>query len=522
MDSAKTSTQTPGAMIVAAVCFAALADAVASITVSVGHADITGDTHVAPDEFVWLDICYTGLKIFGFIVTPWLASQVALRRLLLAAALAMAAAAGLIATTISFEVLAALRAVEGFAGGVALVAGQTVLFLAYPRGTQPIVQAIFATAAVVAPATVAPALQGWVVDTQTWTWAFAAIVPIALLAVSFILLADERGAPGFPRRRLSGRALGLALVSTFSLSFVLSQGTRWNWFDTPMIVWLCVLGTGSLALFLANQRRRGEDALFDPYIFRSQDFTFAFAVSFVAGAALFGSAFLIPSFAGSVLNLTPTASGTLLAPSGASFVAGLLVAAVLIQRRSFPPIACAPLGVAAMMVSMWMLSGSTLESGPRDMALALLLRGLGLGLLFLAITLIAFSKITPSGLPSAVALFNVGRQLGGMLGVAGLQTLIQHNVAVSSAALRAHLASDAPSVAQRIAATASMLSERGVDSAASQDAALLLLNQEIRSQAMLIAYGVAFQTIALFFVAAAPLIVGLKIVQSRLIRNSNV
>ena len=62
-------------------------------------------------------------------------------------------------------------------------------------------------------------------------------------------------------------------------------------------------------------------------------FTFAFAVSFVAGAALSGSAFLIPAVAVSVLAFAPTDAGLLLLPSGAVFAGALFLAAFLIQRR---------------------------------------------------------------------------------------------------------------------------------------------------------------------------------------------
>ncbi len=67
-----------------------------------------------------------------------------------------------------------------------------------------------------------------------------------------------------------------------------------------------------------------------------------------------------------------------------------------------------------------MLSGSTSESGTDDMMAAILLRGLGLGFLFLSITLIAFSDLNSRNLACEIGLFNTGRQLGGLMGVAGL------------------------------------------------------------------------------------------------------
>ncbi len=79
-----------------------------------------------------------------------------------------------------------------------------------------------------------------------------------------------------------------------------------------------------------------------------------------------------------------------------------------------------PFGILMIMVAMWMLSGSTSESDTDDMMAAILLRGLGLGFLFLSITLIAFSDLNSRNLACEIGLFNTGRQLGGLMGVAGL------------------------------------------------------------------------------------------------------
>src|SRR3546814_11287576 len=106
---------------------------------------------------------------------------------------------------------------------------------------------------------------------------------------------------------------------------------------------------------------------------------------------------VIPAFAVSVLGFSPTEAGELLLPSGACFLATLLFAAYMMQARGLPPVATVPFGVLSIMVAMWMLSGSNGESGAADMRPAILLRGFGLGFLFLSITLIAFSKLPQIG-----------------------------------------------------------------------------------------------------------------------------
>ena len=498
-------------LLVAGIVLATLTEAVASTVLSLARSDIIGDTHATPDEFAWLDIGYTASKLVGFIAAPWLMTRFNPRSLIIGSTLVMGTACGLAATTAQLDLLVALRFIQGFSGGTLLVAGQAIIFLAYPRSHQPILQALFAMGSVVAPATIAPVLQGWLLDSQSWTWIFLSIIPVALAAGGLLLLADSPMPVEIESRPFDW--IGFALISTtlFCFTYIFSQGSRWDWFEEPRITWLTLLGTATLLAFLGQQLIAKGEGLLDFTSFRSDDFSFAFVVSFVAGAALFGSAFLIPSFAVSVLAFTPTDAGQLLLPSGALFIGALFTAALLIQVCGVPPIATVPFGVLMIMVAMWMLSGSTSESGADDMMAAVLLRGLGLGFLFLSITLIAFSNLNSRNLMSGIGLFNVGRQLGGLVGIAGLQTLIDHSVAANVAVLGANVTAGVPAVGERLTMTTAVLAAKGMDAAAASQAATSLLGRVVTGQSTVIAFDTAFNGIALLFVIAAPVLVATRI-----------
>ncbi len=174
-----------------------------------------------------------------------------------------------------------------------------------------------------------------------------------------------------------------------------------------------------------------------------------------------------------------------------------------------------------IMVAMWMLSGSTIESGADDMMQAILLRGLGLGFLFLSITLIAFGKLNDQNLASGIGLFNTGRQLGGLMGVAWLQTLIENNVAANVAVLGANVTAGIPAVSERLATTTAMLAAKGMDSVAAGRAATSLLGRAVAGQSTVIAFDTAFNAVALLFVIAAPVLVTIKIGLSRYMRKAH-
>ena len=503
-----------GALLVAGIMLATLTDALASTVLSLGRGYIIGDTHATPDEFAWLDIGYTATKLIGFLAAATLMQRLDPRSLVIVSTLAMGAACGMTLVTSRLDLLIALRIMQGFSGAMLLVAGQTMIFHAYPRAQQPVLQALFAMGSVVAPATIAPALQGWLIDSHSWTWIFFSVVPVALAAAGLLLVADSPKAAQPARRPVDWTGLSLISIAAFCFTYVLNQGSRWDWFAEPGILWSTVIGAAALLAFLGQQALARGEGLLDFSVFKCEDFCFAFVVSFVAGAALFGSAFLIPFFAVSVLAFRPTDAGLILLPSGAFFVATLLVAAYLMQVRRVPPVATVPLGILMIMVAMWMLSGSTRESGAHDMMSAILLRGLGLGFLFLSINLIAFSDLNRHNRAAGIGLFNTGRLLGGLIGVAGLETLIEHNIAGNLTVLGANVTAGASAVSERLTTTATMLTARGIDGLAGR-AAIGLLDRIVIEQSTVIAFDTAFNAVALLFVFAAPVLVTLKVVLHR-------
>ena len=503
-----------GGWLVAGIVVACLTEAIAGTLLAIGRIDIMGHIHSTPDEFAWLDVCYIAMKLTGFAVAPWLLTRIEPGRALLGATASMGLAAMLAALSVQLGVLVALRLVHGLAGAILLVAGQAILFWRYPPERQPVLQAVFAMGAVVAPATLAPMLQGWLIDSHDWTWVFFLILPLALAASGFMLMADPVRPPSLDRRALDGPGLAALALALFGAAWLLSQGSRWNWLDEARVA--KVLGLAAIAfLFVVDRQRRARAPLLDLALFRNDDFAFAFFVSFVAGAALFGSAFLIPTFALSVLGMTPTDAGALLLPSGLVFAATLFVVALLVRFGGVPPIAPVPLGILSMMIAMWMLSGSTLESGAGDMMTALLLRGFGLGCLFLSITLIAFSRLAPSHLAFGIGLFNIGRQLGGLVGVAWLQTLIDHQAVANRTILGTALTPGAHGLTGRMADYSAYLAGRGLDPGPAAAAAHGLLARSLGGQAVVMAFNTAFIAVALMFVVAVPVVVAVKIALAR-------
>ncbi|MEO3433617.1 DHA2 family efflux MFS transporter permease subunit [Inquilinus sp. CAU 1745] len=488
-------------------------DAINGTALAIARADIMGSIHTTPDEAAWLNMAYLMAKLTAFPIGAWLGLRIDRGQCLVGSTVVIILSSLAGGLTTEFYQLVIWRALQGVSGAVLLVVGQTVLFEFLPRGRQPLVQAAFALAVVAMPTAIAPAAQGWLTETLSWSWIFLLNLPGGLIGLAMIL-AGLGAIPVVQRAtiRLDWVGLMLFAVAMVCLVYVLQQGNRWNWFAESRIVNLSIVGMIAVLAFAAWEiRSQGRDPLIDLATFHDPNFAFGFIVSFVAGCALFGSAFLIPLFALSVLGFSETYAGLLLLPSGALTGLGLFAAAALIQVRRLSPIKLVPVGIVLFMSAMWLLSGSTSESGIPDMTTALLLRGFGLGPLFVALTLITFLGLGGPRLAHGVALFNFGRQFGGLIGVAFLQTYLAHQAALNRSVLATHFTPGSPALEARQNAITDLLATQGYSSEMAA-AVTAMIQRSLQTQIMTLSFNEGFLVLALLFVSAAPMLIAVKII----------
>ncbi|QXC53033.1 MFS transporter (plasmid) [Agrobacterium salinitolerans] len=510
------SSNIAGLCLITGTALAALTEAISGTVLSFARLDMMGNVGATSDEFARMDFGYTAVKLIAFVMAAWLAGRFTLKNSLLAATVTMTVASGLAAYTQDLQVLFAMRLLQGFSGGVILVSAQALLLKSFAKPHQALIQSVYAVAAVVAPATLVPYMHGWLLDAHSWTWIFLATVLIGLAALALLHFAPAEKEITPQPHEMNWYSLGLFMTAVSCLTYVLNQGNRWDWFEEPSILVLTIVGVVALvAIFAFEVFGDRERRLLDLSVFMNGGFSFGFLASFAAGFALLGSSYLIPSFAISVLRMTPTQAGELLLPSAAAFIATLFFTALIIKRGTSPA-ATIPLGILGLMLAMWMLSGSTSESGIPDMLPGVLVRGCALGFLFLSVTLITMLGLTGSNIVLGVALFNIGRQTGGLFGISFLQTFIEDQAAQNRAILAAHVTPGRPEVIDRLFGVTHYLSTHGLEYGSSK-ASALLIGKAVALQSTTIAFNAAFVSVALFFLLAAPVLVSSKFMIGKLI-----
>jgi DHA2 family multidrug resistance protein len=189
------------------------------------------------------------------------------------------------------------------------------------------------------------------------------------------------------------------------------------------------------------------------------------------GLSLFGGVFVLPIFLQSLHGLTAQQTGMALLP-------GALASAVVMGlmgrfRGKFDARPSIVAGCFLFLFSQILLSRMTLVSSTDEIYVPLILRGLGLGLIFVPLTSAAMAETSFRDLPQATALFNLMRQLGGSLGIAIMATLLGRYTATNKAILTEHVGAIDMLTRQRLDMLTQGLAARGVNAIRRQTASAL-------------------------------------------------
>lgn len=261
-------------------------------------------------------------------------------------------------------------------------------------------------------------LGGVITNYFSWRWILFVNVPVgivlALVAPRVLLATGGRAG----RLDLPG-AVAVTGGATL-LVYGLSRSSTHGWHDTVTVATL-VIAVALLIVFVAIEALSHEP-LMPLRIFVNRNRSGAYVLSLAIGAVLSGMLFLLTLFLQNVLRFTPLQAGFAFLPTALAIGVGAGITSRVIGRIG----SRVPMTVGALLVAigLFWLSGVTVHAGYASHVLGpLLVLAVGLGGVFVSTSVTAISRVTPGESGLASALLNVGRQLGGSLGIAVLGTV---------------------------------------------------------------------------------------------------
>ncbi|MGW7363176.1 MFS transporter [Streptomyces sp. NPDC054841] len=314
--------------------------------------------------------------------------------------------------------LLAARALQGAGGAVASPTALALISTTFREGPERN-RAFGVFAAVSAGGGAIGLLAGGVlVEWLDWRWVFFVNVPIGLL----IVLAAPRRIKESERHPGHFDLTG-ALTSTLGMVLLVYgfiRAAQEGWRDGLTVASFAAAAV-VLAVFLLVESRSVQP-ITPLHMFGDRNRAGTYAMMLSLAAAMFGLFFFLTLFVQNVLDFSPVQAGLAFLPVSAVIAAGAGLASRLLPRYGPKPFMVTGALLATGGLS-WLTLTDVHSTYPGSILGPMLMFGLGMGMQFVSLTLMALSHVPTRESGAASGLLNVHQQVGGSLGLSILVTV---------------------------------------------------------------------------------------------------
>ncbi|NNC00811.1 MFS transporter, partial [Corallococcus exiguus] len=194
-----------------------------------------------------------------------------------------------------------------------------------------------------------------------------------------------------------------------------------DWFQDELVLILAIVCVVSAFCFF-YRAFTARHPIVDLRAFSDRNFAVGCAFSFVMGIGLYGLTYLYPLYLGRVRGYSSLQIGETMFVTGICMFFMAPVAGIL--SRKLDPRVMMAMGFVSFAAGTWMASGITKDWDFYELLWPQILRGVGLMICMVPINNIALGTLSPSRLKNASGLYNLTRNLGGAVGLALINTIL--------------------------------------------------------------------------------------------------
>ncbi len=475
------------------------------VNVSLPH--IAGSLSATVDESTWALTSYLVANAIILPITGWMANYFGRKRLLIMAVTGFTIASFLCGLAWNLPALVFFRVVQGACGGGLQPISQAVLLESFKPEDRGKAMGFWGLGIVVAPM-LGPVLGGWLTDSYSWRWVFYINIPVGVASIIMtkLFLFD----PPYIRRstgKVDYWGIGMLAVGVGALQIVLDRGQEADWFGSRWITALAVISVAGFGLFV-YQELTTRDPVVHFRVFRERTFATGVFLMTVLGFVLYGSLVILPILLQTILGYPALQAGIAMAPRGVgSFIAMPLVGIIM---SKFDPRKLLGFGILVAAFTLFQLSWLNLSAGYWDIFWPQIVQGVSLGFLFVPLTTTTMDPIPKEEMGNATSIFNLMRNIGGSMGIAGATTLIDRRVQTYTSTLGAHVNMYQPDVFARMRQMQGAFQAGGADAYTAGQKALAAMFGMVERQAAMLSFNEAFRTLGFLFVVIIPLVILLK------------
>ena len=450
----------------------------------------------APDQISWV---LTSFIIAGVLVLPltgWLTDRFGSRNLFLAASLTFVVASWLCGAATSLGQMVLFRSIQGVASAFIGPLSQTSMFDLNKPSKQAQAMSMWGIVVMIGPIS-GPFLGGFLTDTLNWRWVFYVNLPIGIpaLAILYWLLPSR----SLVKRRLDIFGAVALAIGLGALQLMLDRGQSNDWFEARETWVELLISLSAFWVFLVHTLQV-DHPLFEGAMVRNANFIGGLGFMVILGVTNVALSSLLPTMFQNLFGYSVMQTGLLMAPRGVGVLTTMLVANRLMGKVDSR--AQVTVGYVIAAISLFMMTGWNLEMDWHPVVWSAYVQGIGLGLVFVPVNMLAFSTLAPQYRTDGTTLMTLFRNLGSSFGISAIVTQLSRNMQVSHQDIGASVTSfNVPAIDP--ASTEGLLGEYGT-------AALQILDGEVTRQAAMIAYLDNFKMMAWVVLLIAPVSFALR------------
>src|SRR5438270_5576346 len=358
---------------------------------------------------------------------------------------------------------------------------------------------IIGLVATLAP-TVGPTVGGIITDWMSWHWLFFInIVPGIAITVGVLALVDF-DSPNFALLEQFDW-WGLIFMGGFlgSLEYVLEDGPQYEWLqDTSVAVCAAICGVSAIAFFW--RVLTAEEPIVDIRTFTNRNFAIGCLISFCVGIGLYGLTYIYPRYLSEVRGYSALMIGETMFVSGVTMFLTAPLVGRLMQKVDLRYIIAA--GLVIFAAGSYQMTWITRDYDFYELLVPQILRGVGMMFAMVPTNNIALGTLEPDRVKNASGLFNLMRNLGGAVGLAIINTVLNDRTDLHITRLQERVTWGNATATE----TLTMFMQKFQGLGDSTLMAMKQLSQLVHRQAVVMGFGDAFFILTLFYLGLTLLV----------------
>jgi MFS transporter, DHA2 family, multidrug resistance protein len=484
-------------LIAIVVAMAAFMEVLDTSIANVALPYIAGSLGASNDQSTWVLTSYLVSNAIILPISGWLAGTLGRKRFFMSCLGIFTVSSLLCGIAPSLGLLLFFRVLQGAGGGGLQPMAQAILADTFPPQQRGLAFALYGITAIMAP-TIGPTLGGWITFNYSWRWIFFINLPVGIITW-FLVRRFVEDPPYLARTKRGGIKLDYIGISLLALGIgalqvLLDKGQEDDWFGSRFITTLVVVSTVCL-ISLVIWEWFQKSPIIDVHMFKSFNFASANLMMFMLGIMLFASLVLMPQFLQTLVGYTSQLAGLALSAGGLVLLFEMPVMGKLttkVQARFLIAFGWLSLSIA-MYYSTQRIDLLISFSAAVWLRIA---QVIGLGFLFVPITLAAYVGIAPEKNNSVAGIVNFMRNMGSSVGTSIVTTLIARRSQFHQARLVEHARPDNPNFQNTLNGLTQHIANSGLGVHEAQGQAYARIYEGLQAQAASLSYIDTFMVLA--------------------------